>query len=136
MLQRVVIIADVLISYSDLTNIDHPSTSGLLCSVLDINSGKSAKLNDTALQTASNSSNYLRYSKADFNLTDLGDSPPLVLPEPAADWGNFSLINLPGKNTFPVITTAMIVTASDLSQLGMFPSSEVLAFWLQRHCCT
>lgn len=93
------------------------------CSVLDVYSGKSAKLNDTALQTASNTSAYLRYSKADYNLTDLGDAPPLVLPGPADDWSNFTLVNLPGKNTFPVITTAMIVTASDLSQLGMSLSS-------------
>ena len=86
--------------------------------VLDGYAGKSAKLNDSALQTASNTSAFLRYSRADMTLTDLGGAPPIVLPAPDADWGNFSLINLPGKNTFPVITTAMGVTGSDLSQLG------------------
>ena len=82
-------------------------------------SGKTAKLNDTALQTASNTSAYLRYNKADYNLTDLGASPPIVFPAPTADWGNFSLINLGGKATFPVITSAMIVSSQDLSQTGM-----------------
>lgn len=85
--------------------------------VLDVYTGKTAKLNDTALQTAQNVSAFLRYSKGDYNLTDPA-IPPIVLPEPQADWGNFSLINLPGKATFPVITTAMIVSGSDLSQLG------------------
>ena len=94
------------------------STVCAMCRVLDVYTGKTAKLNDTALQTASNTSAFLRYNKADFNLTDLGGAPPLVLPAPEADWGNFSLINLPGKNTFPVITTAMIISSQDLSQLG------------------
>ena len=93
----------------------------VLCRVLDVYTGKTAKLNDTALQTAQNVSAFLRYSKGDYNLTDPA-IPPIVLPEPQADWGNFSLINLPGKATFPVITTAMIVSGSDLSQLG-------------EHCC-
>ena len=92
------------------------------CRVLDVYSGKTAKLNDTALQTASNTSAYLRYSKADYNLTNLGGET-LVLPAPAADWSNFSLINLGGNATFPVITTAMIISASDLSQLGVPPCS-------------
>ena len=88
--------------------------------VLDVYTGKTAKLNDTALQTAVNTSSYLRYSKADYNLTDIAPSPPIVCPAPNADWSNFSLVNLGGQKTFPIITTAMIVSGSDLSQLGAF----------------
>ena len=93
----------------------------VLCRVLDVYTGKQAKLNDSALQTASNTSAYLRYNRADYNLTDLGGQPPLVLPGPADDWGNFSLINLGGQKTFPVITQATIVTGSDLVQQGELP---------------
>lgn len=99
------------------------------CRVLDVYTGKQNKLNDSALQTASNSSVYLRYSKADYNLTSL-DGEQLTLPDPAADWGNFSLINLPGKASFPVITTAIIVSGSDLSQLGQPLSNQHPQTWI------
>ena len=40
------------------------------------------------------------------------------MPTPSGDWGNFSLVDLDGNLTYPMLTTAMGGSAKDLSGKG------------------
>ena len=43
---------------------------------------------------------------------------PAALPDGNGDWSKFSLVNLPGKDTYPIINPLWITANNDLSGKG------------------
>ena len=58
---------------------------------------------------------FIRYSKADWTFTSL-DIP---IPPVDGDWSRFNLTDLEGEKTYPIVTTTIIATDSDLTGRGM-----------------
>ena len=78
----------------------------------DAYAGKKAKLADAAVRNRAG--RFIRYSKADWTFAGL-DIP---IPAPDADWSRFNLTDLEGDKAYPIVTTTIIVTDSDLTGRG------------------
>ena len=82
------------------------------CRYSDAYAGKKAKLADAAVRNRAGK--FLRYSKADWGFA----GADIVAPPSSADWSKFNLTNLGGDKTYPIVTTTLIFTNSDLTGRG------------------
>ena len=56
----------------------------------------------------------MRYGKADWSFAGLN----ITLPPSASDWSKFNMTDLEGASTYPVVTTIILATNSDLTGRG------------------
>lgn len=86
--------------------------ASLLRRFIDAYAGKKAKLADSALRNRAGQ--FVRYGKADWSFAGLN----ITLPPSAGDWSKFNMTNLEGDKTYPVVTTTILATNSDLTGRG------------------
>ena len=107
----------------------HACTQGHSCGptacarrFLDAYAGKSAYLPSAGLENRARRTQFpklkfVKYNASADPLAAIGASV-ITMPQPTADWGNFSLVDLDGNLTYPMLTTAMVASAKDLSGKG------------------
>ena len=86
---------------------------GLLRRFIDAYAGKKAKLADAALRNRAGQ--FVRYGKADWSFAGLNIS----LPASSGDWSKFNMTDLEGSSTYPIVTTTILATNSDLTGRGV-----------------
>ena len=89
---------------------------------LDAYAGKSAYLPSAGLENRARRTQFpnLRFAKYNASADPLAaiGASIITVPQPTADWGNYSLVDLDGNLTYPLLTTAMVASAKDLSGKG------------------
>ena len=97
-----------------------PAADMLACAsrFLDAYAGKTVYLPVAALENRARRTEFPKLKFVKYNITvnplaDIGASV-ITVPDPSADWGNFTLVDLDGNTTYPMLTTACVASAKDL----------------------
>lgn len=91
------------------------SNSPYSISYLDLGTAINNKLNYAAIQNADKTSFLIPSLES---ATESASKASDNLPESIGDWSNASIVNAPGKNSYPIVALTLVLTYQDLNKIS------------------